>query len=94
MELSQQGELLKDILQRIILLAQFKAATAYECKVLCMWIEGLKKALAFVELDGQPEPRLKIECSLAYPGMTAGVCCTAISSGPVTAPFSLPQSIL
>ena len=52
-----------------------------------MWIKGLRKALAFVELDGQHEPRLKIECSLAYPGMTAGVCCMAISSGPITAPF-------
>ena len=37
-----------------------------------MWVKGLRKAPALVKLDGQPEPRLKIECSLAYPGMTAG----------------------
>ena len=86
-ELSQQGELLKDILQRIILPAQFKAATASKCEFICMWIEGLGIALAFVKLDGQPEPRLKIECSLAYPGMTAGVCCMEISSSPLQPHF-------
>ena len=52
-----------------------------------MWIERLRTAPAFVELDGQPEPRLKIKHSLAYPGMTAGVCCTEISSSPITATF-------
>ena len=55
-----------------------------------MQIEGLKRAPAYVELDMQPEPRLKIECSLAYPGMTAGVHCMAISSGHITAPFPFP----
>ena len=90
-ELSQQGELFKDILQRIILPAQFKAATASKCEFICMWIEGLGIALAFVKLDGQPEPRLKIECSLAYPGMTAGVCCMEISSSPITATFPFPN---
>ena len=79
-ELSQQGELFKDI----------EAATASECEVIHMWIEGLRKAPAVVKLDGQPKPRLIIECSLAYPGMTAGVCCTARSSSPITAPFSFP----
>ena len=90
-ELSQQGELFKDILQIIILPAQFKAATASECKFICMWIEGLRTALAFVKLDGQPEPRLKIEHSLANPGMAAGVCCMEISSGPITATFPFPN---
>ena len=42
-------------------------------KFIHMWIKGIRTALAFVKLDGQPKPRLKIECSLAYPGMTAGV---------------------
>ena len=55
-ELPQQGELFQDILQRIIFPAQFEAATASKCKVIHMWIEGLKKALANVKLDGQPEP--------------------------------------
>ena len=76
-ELSKQGELFKDILQRVILPAQFEAATQPECKIICMWIEGLKNAPAYVKIDGEHEPRLKIEHSLAYPGMTAGVCCTA-----------------
>ena len=89
-ELSQKGELFKDILQRIILPARFKAATASKCEVIHMWIKGLRKAPAFAKLDGQPKPRLKIEHSLAYPGMTAGVCCMAISSGPITAPFPFP----
>ena len=57
-----------------------------------MWIKGLKKTPAHFKLDGQPEPRLKIEHSLAYPGMTAGVCCLTVSSSPITAllPFSFP----
>ena len=51
MELSKQGELFKDILQRVILPAQFKAATPSECKVICMWIEGLKNMPAYVKFD-------------------------------------------
>ena len=56
-----------------------------------MSIEGLRKAPAFVEVDGHPELRLKIKCSLAQPGMTSEVCCMAISSSSITAPFSFPN---
>ena len=55
-----------------------------------MWIDGLKNAVAYVTFDGQHKPRLKIECSLVYPGMTAGVCWAALSSSPITAPFLIP----
>ena len=50
-ELSEQGELLKDILQRVILPAQFEAATPSECKVIHMWIEGLKNAAAYIAIN-------------------------------------------
>ena len=40
-ELSEQGELFKDMLQRVILPAQFEAATQSECKIICMWIDRL-----------------------------------------------------
>ena len=46
--------------------------------------------VAYITFDGQRKPRLKIECSLAYPGMTAGVCCMAISSSLITATFPVP----
>ena len=55
-----------------------------------MWIDGLKNAVAYVTFDGLHKPRLKIECSLVYPGMTAGVCWPALSSGPIIAPFPVP----
>ena len=89
-ELSKQGELFKDILQRVILPAQYKAATPSKCEIICMWIDRLKNAVAYVTLDGQCEPRLKIQHSLVYPGMTAGVCWPALSSSPITAPFPIP----
>ena len=80
----------KDILQRVILPAQFKAATPSESEVIHMWIEGLENVPAYVKFDGQCEPRLKIECSFAYPGTTAGVCRTAISSSLITGTFYIP----
>ena len=55
-----------------------------------MWIEGLENMVAYVTFNGQRKPRLKIECRLAYSGTTAGVCCTALSSDPVTATFPIP----
>ena len=61
-----------------------------ECKILLMWIDRLKNAVAYVMFDRHSEPRLKLEHSLVYPGMTEGVCCTAISSSPITAPFPIP----
>ena len=84
-ELCKQGKVFKDILQRVILPAQFEAATSSECKIICMWIEGLKNAVAYITIDVQCQPRLKIECSFAYPGMTAGVCRSAQTSSPITA---------
>ena len=56
-----------------------------------MWIEGLRTGAAFVKLDSQPKPRLKNRGQLSYPGMTAAVCCTEISSGPITATFPFPN---
>ena len=60
-ELSKQGELFKDILQRVILPAQFEVATPPECEIICMWIDGLTNAVAYVMFNGHCEPRLKIE---------------------------------
>ena len=84
-ELSEQGDVFKDILQRVILPAQFKAATPSECKIIFMWIDGLKNAVSYVAFDRQCEPRLKIDHSFVYPGMTAGVCWSAQTSSPTTA---------
>ena len=55
-----------------------------------MWIDRQKNAVAYVIFNVQNGPRLKIECSLVYPGMTAGVCWPALSSGPITSPFPVP----
>ena len=91
MELSERGELFKDILQRVILTAQFKDSTPSKSKIICMWIDGLHDEVTWVTFDGHREPRLKLECSTVYPGMTAGVCYTALSSGIITAPLSFEQ---
>ena len=55
-ELSKQGKLFKDILQRVILPAQFEDATPSECEIICMWIDGLKNAVTYVTFDGHKEP--------------------------------------
>ena len=52
-----------------------------------MWIEGLHDKVTWVMFNGCREPRLKLEHSPVYPGMTAGVCCTALSSSIITAPL-------
>ena len=88
MELSEQGELFKDILQRVILTAQFEDATPSECEIICMWIDGLKNKVTFVMFNRCRHPRLKLDCSPVYPGMTAGVCWISLSSSITTAPFS------
>ena len=44
-----------------------------------MWIDGLKNTVAYVTFDRHCKPRLKLEQSLVYPGMTAGVCWPALS---------------
>ena len=54
-----------------------------------MWIEGLKNAMAMSHLMGT-EPRLMLEHSLVYPGMTSGLCWPAPSSSPIPAPFPIP----
>ena len=41
--------------------------------------------------NGHWHPRLKLDCSPVYPGMTAGVCWMSISSGTIKAPFSFEQ---
>ena len=51
---------------------------------------GLHAEVTWVMFDGQREPQLKLECSSVYPGMTAGMCCTALSRGPITATFPFP----
>ena len=84
-ELCEQGKLFKDILRRVILPAQFEAATPSKCEIICMWIEGLKNATAYITINRQYQPRTKIDCSFAYPGMTAGVCWSAQLSSPTTA---------
>ena len=63
----------KDILQRIILTARFEDATPPECKIICMWIDRLNKAVTYVMFDRHEHPRFKLDCSPWYSGMTAGV---------------------
>ena len=55
-----------------------------------MWIDRLKDVVAYVTFNGPREPRLKIEHSLGYPGMTAEVCWSALSSSLITATFPVP----
>ena len=55
-----------------------------------MWIDGLHVEETRVIFDGHREPQLKLKHSPVYPGMTAGVCCTGLSSSPITAPFPIP----
>ena len=90
-ELSEQGKVFKDILQRIILTARFEDTTPPKCKILCMWIDGLNKAVTYVAFDRHEHPRFKLDCSPWYSGMTAGVCWMSILSGTITAPFSFEQ---
>ena len=89
-ELSKQGKLFKDILQRVILPARFEDARPSGCRIICMWIDGLKNTVTYVMFDRHREPQLKLEYSPVYLGMTAGVCCTPLSSSPITAPFPIP----
>ena len=56
-----------------------------------MWIDGLNNAVTYVMFDGHWHPRLKLDCSPWYPGMTAGVYWMTISSGTIAAPFSFEQ---
>ena len=49
-----------------------------------------KNAAAYITIDRQHLPRLKIDCSFAYPGMTAGVCWSAQVSGPISATSPIP----
>ena len=91
MELSEQGELFKDILQRVILTALFKDATPSKCKIICMWIDRLKNEVTFVMFNGHRHPRLKLDYSPVNPVMTAGVCWISLLSSIITAPFSFEQ---
>ena len=86
-ELSEQRELIKDILQRVILPAKFEAATPSKSKFICMWIDALKNAVAYVMFYWHHKPTLKIEHSIVYPGMIAGVCWPALSRSPIAVPF-------
>ena len=83
----KQGEVFKDILQRVILTAGFEDTTPSECEIICMWMDGLKDEVTSVMFNGHRETRLKLDCNLVYPGMTAGVWCTSLSCGIITAPL-------
>ena len=90
-ELSEQGKVFNDILQRIILEARFEDATQPKCKIICMWYEGLTKAATYVAFSRHEQPRFKLDCTPIYSGMTVGVCWMSISSGTITAPFLFEQ---
>ena len=70
-ELSKQGELFNNILQRVILTAQFKDSTPFKCKIICIRIDRLNNEVTYVMFDRHRHPRLKLDCSPVYPGMTA-----------------------
>ena len=54
-----------------------------------MWIDGLNNAVTYVTFDGHWHPRLKLDCSAWYPGMTAGVYWMTVSSDTITAHLHL-----
>ena len=90
-ELSKQGKVFKDILQRIILTARFEDATPPKCEIICMWYEGLNKTPTYVTFDGNEHSRFKLDCSSYSSEMTAGVHWMSILSGTITALFSFEQ---
>ena len=55
-ELIEQGEVFKDIMQRIIFPARFEDATPSECEVVCLWYEGTMRALTYVTFNGEDIP--------------------------------------
>ena len=64
-----------------------------ECEIICMWIDRLKNEVTWMMFDRHREPRLKLDCSPVYPGMTAGVCWISLLSGIITAHFCLNQKM-
>ena len=57
-ELNEQGEVLKDIMQRIISPARFEDSMPSECKVICTWYEGTTRTTTYVMFDGEEDPRV------------------------------------
>ena len=55
-ELIEQGEVFKDIMQRIIFPARFEDATPSECDVICFWYEGTMRTLTYVTFNGEDIP--------------------------------------
>ena len=49
-ELIEQGEVLMDILQRIIFSVRFEDARPSECKVICMWYDRINRTPTYVTL--------------------------------------------
>ena len=55
-ELTEQGEVFMDILQRIIFSARFEDAMPSQCEVIYMWYEGINRTLTYVTFDGEEYP--------------------------------------
>ena len=51
-ELTEEGKMFKDTLQRIIFTARFEEAMPPKCKLICIWYEGTKRTLTYVIFDG------------------------------------------
>ena len=57
------------------------------CEIICMWIDRLHDKVTWVMLMGTGNPT---QIRAYYTGMTAEVCCTALSRRPMTAPIPIP----
>ena len=55
-ELIEQGEVFKDIMQRIIFPARFEDVMPSECEVIHLWYERTMRTLTYVTYDGEEDP--------------------------------------
>ena len=64
-ELTEEGKVFKDILQRIIFPARFEDAMPPKCEIICIWHEGTNRTLTDVIFDGE-YPRVILDHSFFY----------------------------
>ena len=64
-ELTEEGKVFKDILQRIKFPARFEEAMPPKCEIICMWYEGTKRTLTYVIFNGE-YPRAQLDHSFFY----------------------------
>ena len=55
-DLTEQGEVFMEILQRIIFPARLEEAMPSKCEVICMWYDRINRAPTYVTFDGEEYP--------------------------------------